>query len=65
MDRGNEVVQAIVDQCTNAESGARDADAVIERTLLPGIVREVLTGPAQRSGPTMDDQPVVEETLPT
>lgn len=43
----SEVVSAIVARCTEVDSGARNIDHIISRTLLPLLSREVLSGMAE------------------
>jgi type VI secretion system protein VasG len=39
---GDDVVQLVLDRCTESESGARNIDAILTRTLLPAVSAEIL-----------------------
>ena len=44
---GDDVVDLVLTRCTESESGARNVDAILTRTLLPAISTEILDRMAQ------------------
>jgi len=47
LEYGDDVMQAIVEQCTQIETGARNIEQIIQSTLLPEISSGILTRMAQ------------------
>ena len=60
-DYGDDVVDQIAARCTEVESGARNVDHIITRTLLPEVSKEILGRMAEgqtlsRVGLTVDGE---------
>ena len=46
-----DLVEQIAERCTQVESGARNIDYIIEKTILPDISRELLSKLAEEAMP--------------
>ncbi len=61
LDFTDDVVQQIADRCTEVETGARNIDHIINRTMLPQISTEILERMAEEARPDRIEVGVAED----